>query len=265
MTNGPGGRYDPYGTPPGDPDGNPFAGRYGDPYRESYGEQSPEEQPYGGRTYSQQPYEEQPYGDQPYGADPYGGDPYAGEPYPPERGGTSRGLVVAAGVVGVLLVAVLGVVGYLVVRGSDGGSLGFGGSPRVTQTSYVDPTAPAGSSDQGGGQGAQGSTAPSSAQKSKTSTPPTRPPVPSGVVEECGDTGRTTLGRSARGTTITSCPFADAVREAYVSAGHTGQSATVSAYSPVTGTTYSMSCSGDGSPSPVVSCSGGNGALVYIY
>jgi hypothetical protein len=55
----------------------------------------------------------------------------------------------------------------------------------------------------------------------------------------------------------TSCEFAFNVADAYYSAG---QPSTVEAYSPVTGLTYTMSCSGT---SPTV-CQGGNDASVYL-
>ena len=56
----------------------------------------------------------------------------------------------------------------------------------------------------------------------------------------------------------TTCPFARVVREAYFNSG--GGDTTVSAFSPVTGKTYLMSCSG-GSPHV---CAGGNNASVYF-
>lgn len=63
--------------------------------------------------------------------------------------------------------------------------------------------------------------------------------------------------------TPTSGPFVDSVREAYISNYNaTGDvNATIGAYSPVTGTTYTMNCSDQGS---FVRCSGGNHAVVNI-
>jgi hypothetical protein len=56
----------------------------------------------------------------------------------------------------------------------------------------------------------------------------------------------------------TSCPFAVNVEQAWLTSGSTG---TFSVYSPVTGLSYVMNCSGYG---PVV-CTGGNNALVEFY
>lgn len=61
---------------------------------------------------------------------------------------------------------------------------------------------------------------------------------------------------------LTSCPFALEVRNAYLAAGPAGQARTVTATSPVTGGTYSMTCvPTDG----YVTCRGGNNAIVYIF
>jgi serine/threonine kinase PknH len=55
----------------------------------------------------------------------------------------------------------------------------------------------------------------------------------------------------------TTCPFARNVRRAYVSSGG---SSTVAAYSPVTGLTYTMHCTGD----TTHVCTGGHNASVYF-
>lgn len=57
---------------------------------------------------------------------------------------------------------------------------------------------------------------------------------------------------------MTSCPFAEEVRRAYAAS----ESATVVATSPVTGRTYTMTCTPQGQ---LVACSGGENALVYVY
>jgi len=69
-------------------------------------------------------------------------------------------------------------------------------------------------------------------------------------VTDCG-------GGVAAGNSATSCPFARNVADDYRASGG---ASVVEVYSPVTGSTYVMSCSGAG---PVV-CSGGNGAVVRI-
>lgn len=65
------------------------------------------------------------------------------------------------------------------------------------------------------------------------------------------------------GSSVTSAPFAEAVGQAW-RAHHdsTGElNATITAHSPVTGTSYSMQCSDSGS---YVICTGGNNAVVYL-
>ena len=57
----------------------------------------------------------------------------------------------------------------------------------------------------------------------------------------------------------TSCPFAHNVRAAYQASG---DASSISAYSPITGETYVMSC-GPGADVEVV-CTGGNNASVYF-
>lgn len=65
------------------------------------------------------------------------------------------------------------------------------------------------------------------------------------------------------GTSVTSQPFARAVRDTYASNFVvTGElNATLNVYSSVTGQSYTMSCSDSGS---YVTCTGGNNAVVYI-
>ncbi|OPX09104.1 serine/threonine-protein kinase [Gordonia sp. i37] len=66
---------------------------------------------------------------------------------------------------------------------------------------------------------------------------------------------------SAIGSQVTSCAFAQAVRDAYNNSGSYGQSRAVVAYSPVTGQAYTMACAPQGS---AVVCQGGNNAVVYV-
>lgn len=68
---------------------------------------------------------------------------------------------------------------------------------------------------------------------------------------------------SAVGDDVTSCPFAEDVRRAYAAGGPpSDQPRQVVAFSPVTGESYTMTCTA--SPG-LVTCTGGNGALVYVY
>ncbi|MFC3243800.1 hypothetical protein ACFOJ6_17380 [Gordonia humi] len=61
---------------------------------------------------------------------------------------------------------------------------------------------------------------------------------------------------------VTTCEFAVNVRSAYLQAGPEGQARTVVASSPVTGMSYTMSCTPEAG---VVVCRGGNSAVVVIY
>ncbi|MDI9914783.1 serine/threonine protein kinase [Rhodococcus sp. IEGM 1379] len=71
----------------------------------------------------------------------------------------------------------------------------------------------------------------------------------------------TEFPNSAVGSTVTSCEFAEAVRSQYVNQNQRGTTVRISAVSPITNTRYSMSCSG----TKVVTCTGGNNAVVYVY
>ncbi|MFT4088564.1 MAG: serine/threonine-protein kinase [Gordonia sp. (in: high G+C Gram-positive bacteria)] len=64
------------------------------------------------------------------------------------------------------------------------------------------------------------------------------------------------------GSGVTSCPFAQSVRTAYLAAGPKGEARTVTAFSPVTGMSYAMSCNPE---SGIIVCRGGNNAVVHIY
>lgn len=161
--------------------------------------------------------------------------------------GLGTGIVVVAGGV-ILLVAVLLVVLVIQFRGSGGGGPVAGGE-MVTVTS----TAPADTATSGS------STVPSTTATSRTTT--TRAPEPAGLVEECSDSGGSVLPRAGRGTEATSCPFAISVRDAYFDTARPGDPALVEAYSPVTGQRYEMRCTG----SEIITCRGGNNAVVYLY
>jgi hypothetical protein len=72
-----------------------------------------------------------------------------------------------------------------------------------------------------------------------------------------GSSGSVSCGDGLSVNSATSCPFAQNVRNAYNSSGG---ASSVDVFSPVTGTTYTMFCSGG---IPTV-CRGGNNAVVYI-
>jgi hypothetical protein len=70
--------------------------------------------------------------------------------------------------------------------------------------------------------------------------------------------GGTSVKSCASGVTansVTSCPFAESVRDEYYD---NGGASSVSAYSPTTGQAYAMTCTGSGP----VTCRGGNNAQV---
>ena len=95
---------------------------------------------------------------------------------------------------------------------------------------------------------------------SSSSTPPERTgELPSGATACGGAQGGLHAGRT---NDVTSCPFAVAVRDAYLAAdpGDDG-AATLTVRSPVTGEDYEMSCSG----AVVTTCTGGNDASVVLY
>ena len=75
-------------------------------------------------------------------------------------------------------------------------------------------------------------------------------------------------GHSGIATTVTSCPFAENVRQAYLSQ----DGMVVTAYSPVTNQYYDMQCAPgfiahlrNGPTVPSVRCVGGDNALVIIF
>lgn len=162
----------------------------------------------------------------------------------PQSTGRGVGIALAVGAV-LILVAVLLVVLVVQSRGS-----GDGGPAAASEMVTVTSTAPADTST-------SGSTTPRVELTSTT----TRAREPRGLVEECSDSGDEELPRSGRGTEATSCPFAIAVREAYFDTARPGDPAVVDAYSPVTGQQYQMGCTGG----EVVTCRGGNNAVVYLY
>lgn len=186
--------------------------------------------------------------DQPYSADPHAGQtqqfgavpqqqypqqdyqqqygqPYPGSfPQPERRGGPNMWLLA---LVGVLLAALVGVLAFL------GGSGAFSRtSEPVTSTVVETHTLPKPS-------GQAPSPAPAPAQKKRT------------------------YSNYAPDSSVTSAGFAANVFEAFQEAyGRTGSAdVTVSAYSPATGKTYRMTCSG----AETVHCTGGNNARVKIW
>lgn len=160
---------------------------------------------------------------------------------PARRSGPSAWMVALVVVLVLVLLAALAAIGYLVLRGQQGGSTASG-----PVTSTVVATAQ---------------------QQPAQDVPQVQPAQPAPAASapagsyQCSNAGGGALSRSAVGSSVTSCQFAQSVRQAYLADGNSGGSATIWAYSPVTGRGYTMSCSGG----TVVTCTGGNNAVVYIY
>lgn len=77
----------------------------------------------------------------------------------------------------------------------------------------------------------------------------------------CGASAPGAFASVATGNSITSCPFAEAVRDAYAASGAAGSDTSVVAYSPAKQRSYTMDCSGQ----EPVRCTGGTDAVVLIY
>ncbi|NMO03974.1 protein kinase [Gordonia sp. TBRC 11910] len=146
-----------------------------------------------------------------------------GYPQQPQR----RSMVPILAVVAVILLIVLGGVIYFALSSKSANTAN--GPTTVTQTV---------------------------APQTTTATSTTTPAVPAPASTPCDST--VGIGTD----TPTSCPFAAAVRSAYLSSGVKGEARQVTAYSPVTGMSYVMACNPQGG---VVVCTGGNNAVVVIY
>ncbi|WP_375540207.1 protein kinase [Nocardia sp. XZ_19_385] len=184
---------------------------------------------------------------------PRGGYAHPDDMDDPYRQPSSRGSIVVpilVGVLSVVVVAVVGAVGWQM--------FGAGNSQPAAD-------APAGGSSVAATPrpATPGTPAPQSSSASPTTTSGTAVKLPDGA-KACS-TGSTTgnYGRAATGSEVTSCQFAEAVRKAYAeSAAATRAPSSVVATSPVTGRTYTMNCAVQGQ---LVTCSGGENAVVYVY
>lgn len=164
---------------------------------------------------------------------------YFAAPYPtipppgPPRGDRGTLPWILGALIAILVLALVGLGAYWLLSQRSGGAGTSAGRSTPTVTQTVTPTNPA--------------TAPASTVQSG-------PPA-----------GATPCGAGvAVGTSITSCPFALAVRDEYLRTGPAGRSTTIVAYSPITEQSYRMACA-PLAGSAVVACRGGNDALVYIY
>ena len=237
-----------------------------DPYRDG---RYPEGQHPGG--YGEPGYGEPGYGDAEYGGaqaysdyrpDPGRGydssGPQADYGYdeqgaygeaPPEKRRSVVGPILVAVLV-IVVVAVGGVVGWTMLRpGADNQQVEEQAGPVTTASPQAAAPGPATTSAPRG-----------------TSAAATTTALPAGA-KPCA-TGRPspgTFGQAAAGSEVTSCPFAEAVRKAYADAASTAANRpprSVVAVSPVTGRSYTMNCAVE---QQVVTCSGGENAVVYIY
>jgi hypothetical protein len=101
---------------------------------------------------------------------------------------------------------------------------------------------------------------------SGTTTTATTPPavLPSGA-QVCPTTTGSSGGftQSATGNSDTSCPFAEQIRLAYGASGSPSSvPRQIAAVSPTTNRSYTMSCAANGR---LVTCTGGDGAVIYLY
>ncbi|MFQ6395008.1 protein kinase domain-containing protein [Nocardia sp. KC 131] len=183
--------------------------------------------------------------------DYYGPDSATDPYYPPPR----RQSVVMPIVIGVLVVALLsvaGVVGWKLLGSSSSETSATGVESGALVTASARPNATPTTT-----------TAPVTTSASASSTPVALPE--SARPCSAGGPGQGTFTHAAAGSQVTSCEFAEAVREAYAESAATNVSRaprSVVATSPVTGRVYTMNCAADGQ---LVTCSGGENAVVYVY
>lgn len=157
-------------------------------------------------------------------------------PPPQNRGGGGKIALIV--ILALLLIVGGGALGYFLMSGgSDADSAASAAQSTVAQTQPETTTTARGR--------AEGWSAPASWNKCGGS----------------GDPGDLNLYYS--GTGVTSCEFAQSVRNEFVRHYNSTDrlEGTINAYSPVTGRSYDMSCTDDGD---VVTCRGGNNAVVHI-
>ncbi|MGV9638275.1 protein kinase domain-containing protein [Nocardia rhamnosiphila] len=180
-------------------------------------------------------------------------------------GGRSKVVPILTGVGVFAVVVILAVLGIQFLGGSGGPeSTGAADTTGAAITSAPEQTSAAGNSAE-----------PSTTTSARTSTTTTttsattttrRPDLPTGAQPCSGSApGGSEYGSAATGTAVTSCEFAEAVRQAYLDptvVSAEGDPVSVEATSPVTGQAYTLECvAADG----VVTCRGGNNAVVYLY
>ncbi|WP_067658536.1 serine/threonine-protein kinase [Nocardia harenae] len=258
---------------------------------ESYGDQGYPDQGYGDQGYGGQGHGDQGHGDRGYDDDPYGAyDPYGPQdpdgypedgydeepPKPRSRARSALGPVLATVVV-LLAIAVVGTIGWQRFAGGDSAPPAADG-PNVTAvaptagltgaaaptgpatTTRPDPTTTTAPRSSTTTSGASSTTSASRTSTTSATTSAGAVSLPAGASPCDQGSASTPYSRTATGSGVTTCGFAEAVQEAYSAAGGTPQS--VEAISPVTGRRYTMNCTPDGE---VVTCIGGDNAVVYVY
>ncbi|WP_435795275.1 protein kinase domain-containing protein [Nocardia aurea] len=231
----------PHGT------GGFYARDVADP-QAAYGYAGQDESAYGAQGGAAQGYA---HGNDGYGAPGEYDDYYGNGYHEPER---RRSIVLPMLVAGVVIVvlAVGGVIGWTMFASKDKSADIVDQAGSITTSAVSRGTTP-------------GAAAAPSAS-STTSAAATSTALPAGA-KSCS-TGRAVPGsfaQTATGSEVTSCPFAEAVRQAYAeSAAATSSRAprSIVAVSPVTGRSYTMNCVASGQ---LVTCTGGENAVVYIY
>ncbi|WP_051179134.1 hypothetical protein [Nocardia concava] len=172
---------------------------------------------------------------------------YSDPPRTRQQRRKSVALPVALGVLVIAVAAIAGAVGWQVLDRSGNEA------PITTAAQGVPGTTTAPRSQSAGPTATVTTPAPTTVQLPAGATPcPQKYAVQGGYAN------------SATGNTGTSCPFAEEVRRAYADAasGRQGSEITVVAVSPVTGRSYTMKCTAAGK---LVTCGGGDNAVVYVY
>ncbi|WP_227980704.1 serine/threonine-protein kinase [Nocardia spumae] len=223
--------------------------------------------------YDESGYEDDPryahdagYHDETDPEDSYADDSYADDEFafaaadydeaPPAKRSRSVAVPVVLGVLGAVVVAGLGVVGWQVF-----GSSSSDDAPATASGPATSAAAP---------QRAATGVAPTTAAPTTTTGATPALPVGASPCSQSATAGES-FGKAATGSEVTSCGFAEAVRQAYAKAArsHGATSAatadantSIIAVSPVTGRSYPMTCTSSGK---VVTCTGGDNAVVYVY
>lgn len=180
---------------------------------------------------------------------------------PPQRPAKKKS---DAGIIIALVVSIVAVLFAIGVLGMSRGWFDFGSSSGSSSSNQQTSGQESSGSDSATQESSSSS---SSSTTASTEARPKTPSLPSGAIpanesarnsEPAGD-----FNNVYRGTEITSEPFAQSVRDAFVEhyLATKNTSGTIEAYSSVTGTSYTMNCRDN---KQYVTCTGGNNAVVYI-